>query len=232
MGSKRRVFLFRARSRSLSEYVGFCSATSRSVAVAVLIVLSFTRSIIAGIVVVLLASLIHKKGIAALPIWAIFVGALAVGAFLLTHLETILDPLDPSTQAHLKAYLQLDLKSSLIGSLFDSGTPRGAESLYLTIFLECGLGGLLFYLAWISHLYRNLQRRIAAPYARATLESMFVYLLASFTTEHWFIFTSGSLFWFLIGNTLSWAEDHEARTVAEQAQSNAGLFSPPLGASS
>jgi hypothetical protein len=75
--------------------------------------------------------------------------------------------------------------------------------------MEFGIGALVVFVVWFTSIYRVLLRKYEQPYVRPALESMFVYLLASFTTEHWFIFTSGALFWSLLGNVMSNAERNE-----------------------
>jgi len=120
-------------------------AGSLAFIVASLIVLSLTRSIIMGIAVVFFASWIHRKGIGAFPLWPVFLLLLLVGFFLVTNLKTVEPYLDPSSLAHLNAYLQLDHKMVLLGGGMDKTHPRGAEGLYLTILKEYGVGVLLLF---------------------------------------------------------------------------------------
>lgn len=178
-----------------------------AIAVAALIVLSLTRSIIVGLGVVLVSWCLAKVSRRALLLGT---GIILAGIGCVMAIRSgqdmlgMLDLLDPSSLAHVNAYLQNDkLSASLVGIRFDTGTARGAESLYLTVFFECGVAGLFLYLAWFRQLYGRLQKQVKAPYVSASLQSFLVYALASLTTEHWFVFSSGALFWFLLGNTLT-----------------------------
>lgn len=194
-------FLYETHRRRLVRHAGVLTAL-----VGLLLMLTLTRAIVVGVAFVCLFSLVRKKGIAALPLWlALGVGGLGVVAAIF-NLESLLSSLDPSSAAHLNAYLNFSVTTGLMGSPPDPGATRGAESLYLTILLELGAGVLAVFIVWFASIYRKLLRLYELPYMRAALESMFVYLLASFTTEHWFVFTSGSLFWFLLGNIMSCAE--------------------------
>jgi hypothetical protein len=189
-------FLYETHRRKLVRYAGVLTLL-----VGLLLMLTLTRAIIVGVAFVLLFSLVRKRGIVALPIWlALAVGAVSVVAAVL-NIQMLLMSLDPSTVGHLNAYRNVGITSALIGSPPDPGAPRGSESLYLTILVELGVGALAVYVVWFVSIYRSLLREYELPFMRAGLESMFVYLVASFTTEHWFAFTSGSLFWFLLGDS-------------------------------
>ena len=180
-------------------------------AVAVFIGLTMTRAMILGIIIVFVASLLHRKGIAAMPLWPALLAGIAGVALLAANLNAIIPLLDPSTGGHLRAYLQLNVTNSFIGQRFAAGAPRGEESLYSTIFFECGIAGLICFLSWFFQLYFRLRKLVAYPYARATFELLTVYLLASFTTEHLFALSSCGLFWFLLGNNLTAIEQEQLR---------------------
>jgi hypothetical protein len=184
-------------------------------AVAVLIGLSLTRAMIFGIVVVFVASLLHKKGIAAMPLWPALVAGVVGVVTLAMNVDTIAPLLDPSSGGHLRAYLQLDVTNSLIGHRFAGGAPRGYESLYSTIFFECGIVGLLCFLTWFVQLYFRMRKLVGYPFALAAFESLMVYLWASFTTEHLFASSSCGLFWFLLGNTLTCIDREKARNASD-----------------
>jgi hypothetical protein len=203
-GASLLFFLYETYRRKLAKYAGLLT-----ILVGVLMLLTLTRAIILVVAFVLVFSLVHKRGIAALPIWLalVFAGAAVIAVAL--NFESLLLSLDPSSVAHLSVYSNVGLTTSLIGSPPDPASPRGAESLYLTIFMEFGIGALVVFVVWFTSIYRVLLRKYEQPYVRPALESMFVYLLASFTTEHWFIFTSGALFWSLLGNVMSNAERNE-----------------------
>lgn len=188
-------FLYETHRRKLARFAGLLC-----VLVALLMLLTFTRAIILGVAFVMIVSLVRKRGIASLPVWLALVAAgLGVVAAML-NLESLLASLDPSSVGHLNAYLNISITSAIIGSPPDLGAPRGSESLYLTILVELGAGVLAIFVVWFVSIYRTLLRGFELPYMRASLESMFVYILASLTTEHWFAITSGALFWFLLGN--------------------------------
>jgi hypothetical protein len=194
-------FLYETHRRKLVRYAGVLT-----VFVGLLLMLTMTRAIIMGVAFVVVLSITRRKGIAALPVWlALVVGGVALAAAIL-NFASLLSLLDPSSVAHLNAYRNISITTGLIGSPPDPDAPRGAESLYLTILMELGVGVLAVFVIWFASIYRKLLRGYELPYMRPTLESMFVYLLASFTTEHWFVFTSGSIFWFLLGNVLRNAE--------------------------
>lgn len=202
------LYLWEAHRRRAIAGAGFMVAV-----VAFSISLTLTRSIILGIVLVFLASRVFKKGIAAIPLWPaaiVFFVVVAIGMTMNSHAAILLveSTLDPSSIAHFEAYLKWDASTNLLGHRFAYDAPRGEESLYLTIFFESGIVGLITFLAWFAHLYCRLRNSISSPYVRAAFESFVVYFVASFTTEHWFAATSGSLFWFLLGNTLTVAEEH------------------------
>ena len=202
-------YLWEAHRRKVVAGAGLLAA-----AIAVLIGLSFTRAMILGVIIVFLASLVHKKGIIAIPFWPVLVaGAVSVG-LLVANLDRVIPFLDPSSGGHLSAYVKLDDTRNLIslfGHRFASGTPRGEESLYSTIFFECGIVGLGCFLTWFLHLYFRIRKLIGYPYARATFESLIVYMIASSTTEHWFAASSCTLFWFLLGNNLTAIDQEKAR---------------------
>jgi hypothetical protein len=201
-------YLWEIHRRRVVAGAGYLAA-----AVAVLIGLTFTRAMILGIVIVFVASLLHKKGIAAMPLWPAIVAGVVGVVMLATNVDSIVPLLDPSSGGHLRAYLQLDVTSSLIGHRFAVDAPRGEESLYSTIFFECGIAGLICFLTWFVQLYFRIRKLIGYPFARATFESLIIYLLASFTTEHLFASSSCGLFWFLFGNSL---------TAIDQAKANSG----------
>ncbi len=207
-------FLYETHRRRLVRYAG-----TLTVLVGGLLIFTLTRAIVLGVGFVFVFSLARKKGIAALPVWlALVVGGLAVVAAIF-NIESLISSLDPSSAAHLNAYLNFSITTTdLMGSPPDPGAPRGAESLYLTILLELGAGVLTVFLVWFASIYRKMLRGYEAPYMRAALESTVVYLLASFTTEHWFVFTSGSLFWFLLGNVLRNTEDSAPKKTILSAQ--------------
>ncbi len=190
-------FLYETHKRKLARFAGVLC-----VLVALLLLLTFTRAIIAGVAFVMIISLVRKRGIASLPVWLALVAAGLGVVTAMLNLESLLASLDPSSLGHLNAYLNISITSAMIGSPPDLGAPRGSESLYLTILVELGAGVLAIFLVWFASIYRTLLSGFEFPYMRASLESMFVYLLASFTTEHWFAITSGTLFWFLLGNTV------------------------------
>jgi hypothetical protein len=204
------LYLWEVHRRKAIAGAGFMA-----IAVMVILSLTLTRSIISGIVVVFLASRIWKRGIVAVPLWPALVLIIAFGAALAMNVHAAISlvesTLDPSSIAHFEAYLKWDVGSSLFGHRFANDAPRGQESLYLTIFFECGLAGLICFLIWFGHLYLRLRGLVGRPYARPAYESFVVYLFASLTTEHWFASTSGSLFWFLLGNTFGVIEEDEAR---------------------
>lgn len=194
-------------------------ASFMAIAVALVIGLTLTRSIIIGVAIVFLASLFFKRGVAAVPLWpagVLFI-AVAVGMAMNSRAAILLveSSLDPSSIAHFEAYLKWDASTSLLGHRFAYDAPRGEESLYLTIFFESGIAGLICFLTWFAHLYFRLRKLVGNPYTRPAFESFVVYFVASFTTEHWFASTSGSLFWFLLGNTLTFAEEHNLVVVRE-----------------
>jgi hypothetical protein len=198
-----------------------------AVAVALSISLTLTRSIIIGIALVSLASRLFKKGVATVPLWpaAVLFIAVAIGMAMNSHAAILLveSSLDPSSIAHFEAYLKWDASTSLLGHRFAYDAPRGEESLYLTIFFESGIAGLICFLTWFGHLYFRLRKSVDDPYARAAFESFVVYFVASFTTEHWFASTSGSLFWFLLGNTFTFAEERRV-VVDRECRSAAGTL--------
>jgi hypothetical protein len=184
-----------------------------AVAVTVLIGLSICRAVILGMILVFIASLIHKKGIIALPLWPVLVVSIAGVVLIFANLNTVLPFLDPSSGGHLAAYMNLNSGNSLIslfGNRFDSGVARGEESLYSTILFECGIVGLGCFVTWFVQLYFRIRKLIDYPYARAMFESMIVYIFASFTTEHWFAVSSCTLFWFLLGNNLTAIDQQNA----------------------
>jgi hypothetical protein len=199
-------FLYETHRRRLVRYAGILA-----VLVGLLLMLTLTRAIILGVAFVVVFSLLRRKGIAALPIWlALVVGGVGLVAAVL-NFASLLSLLDPSSVAHLNAYRNISITTGLIGSPPDPGATRGAESLYLTIFMELGAGVLVIFIIWFALIYRKLLRGYDLPFMRPALESTFVYLLASLTTEHWFVFTSGSLYWFLLGNVLENAEHNAAQ---------------------
>jgi len=167
--------------------------------VGIVLMLTITRAIIAGAIIVLMLYQFRKTRIRYLPVMAIIFG---VFLLVLLSLKGSL-VLDPSSVAHIGAYTKVDFMALLVGEDFDPGEARGAESLYLTILKEYGVGLFSLYVLWVYMLYKHLRANFTRPFAYATLASMVVYLLASFTTEHWFIFSSGALFWFLLGNNLT-----------------------------
>lgn len=202
-------FLYETHRRKLARYAGVLTAL-----VGLLLLLTMTRAIITGVAFVALFSMVRKKGIAALPVWlALVVGGIALTAAII-NFASLLSLLDPSSVAHLNAYRNITITTGLIGSPPDPDATRGAESLYLTIFTELGVGVLVVFVIWFASIYRRLLRGYDLPYMRPALESMFVYLLASLTTEHWFIFTTGSFFWFLLGNVVRNAERNTAQEMA------------------
>lgn len=206
-------FLYETRRRRLVRYAGILTML-----VGLLLMLTLTRAIVLSVSFVFLFSLVRKKGIAALPPWlALVVGGFAVVAAIF-NIESLISSLDPSSAAHVKAYLNFSITTGLMGSPPNPGAPRGAESLYLTILFELGAGVLTVFVVWFASIYRKILRGHELPYMRAALESMFVYLLASITTEHWFVFTSGSLFWFLLGNVLRNTEDSTPKKATLSAQ--------------
>jgi hypothetical protein len=211
-------YLWEVHRRKVVAGAGLLAA-----AVAVLIGLSMTRAMILGIVIVFVASLLHKKGIGAMPLWpAVLAGAIGV-VLLAANLDAIIPLLDPSSGGHLQAYLQLNVTNSFIGQRFTDGAPRGEESLYSTIFFECGIVGLICFLTWFGQLYFLLRKLVAYPYARAAFESLLVYLLASFTTEHLFASSSCGLFWFLLGNNLTVIEQSKTQAIQQISTQPAGL---------
>jgi|GEM_PF-6330983 len=174
-----------------------------AVAIGVLILLSITRAIIFGIILALLLFQFRKKEIRLVPATLIFFVLIILGAQKYGNIETFAGSLDPSTISHLYAYTKLDINSLMLGDAYESGQARGAESIYLTILKEHGLGLLLLYLLWVFILYRWLRENYQFPFAYATSASLLVYALASLTTEHWFVLSSGAIFWFLLGNNVT-----------------------------
>ena len=189
--------LYETHRRRLARFAGVLC-----VFVALLLLLTLTRAIIFGVAFVVIYSLLRKRGIASLPIWLALVAAGLFVVAAILNIESLAASLDPSSVGHLNAYLNISVTSALIGSPPDPGAPRGSESLYLTILIELGALVLVAYVVWFASIYRTLLRNYDFPYMRPALESMFIYILASFTTEHWFAITSGSLFWLLLGNTV------------------------------
>lgn len=198
-------YIYETHRRRLAKYAGLLT-----VLVGFMILLTMTRAIILVVVLVLIIGLLFKRGIASLPIWlAVTSAGLAIVAVAL-NLNTLLASLDPSSIGHLNAYLNINATTGLIGAPPEPDAPRGNESLYLTIFLELGVIVTGVIAVWITSLYRGLLRHYDEPYMRPALEAMFVYMLASFTTEHWFVFTSGALFWLLLGNVTKLSEMRHA----------------------
>lgn len=173
-----------------------------AVGVGTMIALSLTRAIIIGVLFALIVSRYKEREIRLVPIVVIFL-VILVGLLSIGDMDKIIWSLDPSMLAHLYAYTKLDFDTLMLGSGLSLGQPRGAESLYLTIIKEHGLGLLFLYFIWLVVLYRWFRSHFQFPYAYATLAAMVVYALASLTTEHWFSLSSSALFWFLLGNNMT-----------------------------
>jgi hypothetical protein len=193
--------------------------------VGLMLLLTLTRAIILIVILVILISSVTRRGIASLPLWVALVAVgLAVLAIAL-NMDALIQSLDPSSVGHLDAYLSIGPTTGVLGAPPDPGAPRGSESLYLTAFLEMGAIVFIAYALWIGSLYAKLRRHYGQPYTRPALESMFIYLLASFTTEHWFVFTSGAFFWLLLGDVLGIVE-HGANSDAMTGKSDLSPLQP------
>lgn len=174
-----------------------------AVGVSFIVVLTITRAIIIGILISLMVFQFQKKNLNRSAVFVLIVSLIFTVLVLTTNFDSIFYALDPSTRAHIAAYLNLNTTTIFMGEPYGAGQVRGAESLYLTLLKEHGLVFLLLYLVWLQFIYSFLRKYYNCHYAYATVAAMFVYLLASLTTEHWFSFSSGALFWFLLGNNLT-----------------------------
>jgi hypothetical protein len=139
---------------------------------------------------------------------------------------------DPSAYAHYHAYsngFQI-LMNSLWGNGLGEAGPIGnfissssssetgvntndsvGESLYMTIFFERGIVGLLLFtmlIGIIFYLLKKNSRRISLKYLtlsyllNAVLYASFIFIIASITTEHWFGIQSSIMYWIYCGITL------------------------------
>ncbi|MFK5913740.1 MAG: hypothetical protein QM484_05135 [Woeseiaceae bacterium] len=189
-------YLFEICKRTTSKL-----ARVLTICVGLIVVLTLTRAIIIGMLLALAVYQFKKRR---LRWFSVFMLALTLLVAIVSYnMSYIQDSLDPSTKAHLSAYSDLDESAVVTENEDVKDKVRGAESLYLTVIQEYGIGLFLLYAVWLLMVYRFLRKHYCSPYTYATVAAMFVYLLASLTTEHWFSFTSGALFWFLLGNNLT-----------------------------
>jgi len=163
--------------------------------------LSFTRAILLMIPVVLLMYGIKKYFVRITPILPIIVFMMFFIVVMTQNLENLRSVLDPSTIAHLSVYEFDQIISLATGQVRDSEI-RGSESLYLTMIKENGLLFFGLYLLLFVKIYRYLISNKDQVFSYALLTSFVVYVMASFTTEHWFALSSSSLFWFLLGRNV------------------------------
>lgn len=198
MGAVLFFYLIEIRRLTRNKLAGFLAA-----GVAFIIVLTITRAIIIGILISLMVFQFQKKSLNRSAVFVLIVSLIFAALMLTVNFDSIFYALDPSTRAHFSAYLNVNTATIFTGEPYGAGQVRGAESLYLTLLKEHGLVLLLFYLAWLQIIYGFLRKHYNYPFAYATVAAMLVYMMASLTTEHWFSFSSGALFWFLLGTNLT-----------------------------
>ena len=201
MGAVLFFYLIEIRRLTNNKLAGLLAA-----GVALIVVLTITRAIIIGVLIALILFQFRKKNLRYSAVFALTASFFIAGILIFVNVDSIINSLDPSTRAHLSAYLNLDTATIFMGESSGAGEIRGAESLYLTILKEHGIVLLLFYLMWLQFIYSFLRKHYAYNYAFATVAAMIVYIMASLTTEHWFSSSSGALFWFLLGNTLTFIQ--------------------------
>jgi len=164
-----------------------------SLLILLVISLTFTRAILIMIPVVLLLYRIDKYHVRITPILPILILMLFVIIVLTQYLENLRSLLDPSTIAHLSVY-KLENILSLVTGQVKGGEIRGSESLYLTMIKDYGVLFFGLYLVLFVKIYRYLVSTKDLLFSYALLASFVVYVMASFTTEHWFALSSSSLF--------------------------------------
>lgn len=200
-------YLLEAHKRLFTPIAKFVA-----IGVGIMILLSMTRSIIFSILIALLLFQLERKELR-LNLFSLIVLILGiVGSFIFIDLGSLQDQIDPSSAIHLSVYTELNLNNLIFGSGIETGKPRGSESVYLTILYEHGIGVFFIYLVWIIILYRWFFSHFMYPYSYAASAAMLVYAIASLTTEHWFSISSGTIFWFLIGNSMTLIQSSSAKS--------------------
>jgi len=176
-----------------------------SLAILLVVGLTFTRAILFMLPVVLLLYGFRKGHVRTAPLLPILLAMLFGIIILALYQEELNLFLDPSTIAHLSVY-RLENILSLSAAQQDDIEIRGSESLYLTMIKDYGILFLILYLVLFAKIYRHLITEKERMYNYSLLASFAVYVMASFTTEHWFALSSSSLFWFLLGRNMTTRE--------------------------
>jgi hypothetical protein len=173
------------------------------IGVSIIVLLTLTRAIIIASIISLMLYRLNRSRMRRSTVYLVVVSTFVGLMYLLGVSNDLSSALDPSTVAHIQVYLSLDAKDLIFGAGIGEDDVLGSESLYLTILKDHGLLMFSIYMWWIVLLYLNVRKYFTQIFSYSTSASMFVLLLASFTTEHWFTFSSSALFWFLLGNNLS-----------------------------
>ena len=174
-----------------------------------LLLLSFTRSIIIAYFFTCFAIRIRDRHVGILSTKWIIIALALVTVVLVFYFDEITLRADPSSWGHLNAYadrLNLLISSHprdiLLGQRIAEGSILKSESLFVTILLQNGVLYLFLFFVFIFMAASRLRRQIESPLNLIVFSSLFVYLLASLTTEHFFATTSCAVFWILLGISL------------------------------
>ena len=175
------------------------------------LLLTMTKAVIGSVLVVFL--LIQKKN----SRWKISTKLLfyiipALFIFIIFFYEILIENASPSTYGHLFAYYS-NVRAFIKNPMgygyfrFSDNLPiefYSTESIYFSIILEQGILVFMIFASFILKLLSYLKSQINIDTNNVILYcSLCIYLIASFTTEHFFATTSSFVFWLILGHMAS-----------------------------
>jgi hypothetical protein len=173
-----------------------------------LLLLTITKAIILGTFVILFLVRKKKKEYKSY-MFLVFIAIPIMAIVLALFYDKIIHNVDPSTYGHLYAYYSNI--NAFIQNPFGYGYFRYAENLpilfkstetiFFSVLLEQGIFAFFIFIAALITTYRYLSARINLDKNVVVVYCSFnIYILASFTTEHFLAITSSLIFWILLGH--------------------------------
>ena len=190
------------------------------------LILTGTRAVILGLTLSVI--LWFRKNFLLLISFILILALIIILTPLYKIIYSIISFEDPSFNAHLYAYT--DVAQNLLnfpfgiglgqagpighfinggGGLYSTENQSIGESLFLTIAMERGFQGLIFFILICLYIIKiNIspyKSFISSEYnilSRSIVLATFIYLIASITTEVWISFQVGALYWWLAGHSI------------------------------
>lgn len=175
------------------------------------LIITLTKAIIITMITVFFLLKKKKNGEYQSNVYWIFVLLPFLFLILFFNYEFIIGKVDPSTYGHLFAYYSnlnafINQPEGYGYFRYSEVIPiefKSTETVYFGVLLEQGIFSLLVLIFLLYKVYKYITLRLNNHKINLVIHSSFaIYIIASFTTEHFFATTSSFLFWILLGYTI------------------------------